>query len=122
MTAELVTNALMMAVWRRGRPRELPHHSDRGSQYTSEQCQRLMAEYGIQCSLSRAGNVWDNAAMESFFSTLKTERTAGKVYRTPNAARADVFDYIERFYNPRRRHSTLGYLSPVAFDERRRLA
>ncbi len=86
----------MMAVWRRGRPRELLHHSDRGSQYTSEQCQRLMAEHGIQCSLSRAGNVWDNAAMASFFSSLQTERTAGKVYRTRDAARADVFDHIER--------------------------
>jgi len=122
MTAELVTNALMMAVWRRGRPRELMHHSDRGSQYTSEQCQRLMAEHGIVCSLSRSGNVWDNAAMESFFSTLKTERTGRKVYRSRDAARADVFDYIERFYNPRRRHSKLGYLSPVAFEERKRLA
>lgn len=122
MTAELATDALMMAVWRRGGPRELLHHSDRGSQYTSEQCQRLMAEQGIQCSLSRSGNVWDNAAMESFFSTLKTERTAGKVYRSRDAARADVFDYIERFYNPRRRHSTLGYLSPLAFEERERLA
>lgn len=81
-----------------------------------------MAEYGIQCSLSRSGNVWDNAAMESFFSTLKTERTAGKVYRTRDAARADVFDYIERFYNPRRRHSTLRYLSPIAFEDRQRLA
>lgn len=122
MTAELVTNALLMAVWRRGRPRELLHHSDRGSQYTSEQCQRLMAEHGIQCSLSRSGNVWDNAAMESFFSTLKTERTAGKTYRSRDAARADVFDYIERFYNPRRRHSTLGYMSPVDFEDRMRLA
>jgi len=122
MTAELVTDALTMAVWRRGRPRKLMHHSDRGSQYTSEQCQRLMAEHGIECSLSRSGNVWDNAAMESFFSTLKTERTAGKVYRSRDAARADVFDYIERFYNPRRRHSTLGYLSPIAFEQRQRLA
>lgn len=122
MTTELVTDALLMAVWRRGRSRELLHHSDRGSQYTSEQCQRRMAAHGIQCSLSRAGNVWDNAAMESFFSTLKTERTAGKIYRTRDAARADVFDYIERFYNPRRRHSTLGYLSPIAFEERQRLA
>lgn len=95
MSAELVTDALMMAVWRRGRPRELLHHSDRGSQYTSEQCQRLMAEHGIQCSLSRSGNVWDNAAMESFFSSLKTERTARKTYRSRNEARADVFDYIE---------------------------
>ena len=122
MTAELVTDALMMAVWRRGRPRELLHHSDRGSQYTSEQCQRLMIENGIVCSLSRSGNVWDNAAMESFFSTLKTERTAGKIYRSRDAARADVFDYIERFYNPRRRHSKLGYLSPVAYEEQMRLA
>jgi putative transposase len=81
-----------------------------------------MAEHGIQCSLSRAGNVWDNAAMESFFSSLKTERAARKVYRTRDAARADVFDYIERFYNTRRRHSTLGYLSPVAYEERMRLA
>jgi putative transposase len=122
MTAELVTNALMMAVWRRGRPRELLHHSDRGSQYTSEQCQRLMAEHGIQCSMSRSGNVWDNAVMESFVSTLKTERTAGKIYRSRDAARADVFDYIERFYNPRRRNSTLGYMSPVDFEDRLRLA
>lgn len=105
--AELVTEALMMAVWRRGRPRELLHHSNRGSQYTSEQCQRMMAEHGIVCSLSRSGNVWDNAAMESFFSTLKTERTARKVYRSRDAARRDVFDYIERFYNLRRRHSTI---------------
>ncbi len=122
MAAELATNALMMAVWRRGRPRELLHHSDRGSQYTSEQCQRLMAEHGIVCSLSRSGNVWDNAAMESFFSTLKTERTAAKVYRSRDAAGADVFDYIERFYNPRRRHSTLGYISPVHFEEQAGLA
>ena len=96
MTAELVTDALMMALWRRGRPREVLHHSDRGSQYTSEQCQRLMGAAGIVCSLSRSGNVWDNAAMESFFSSLKTERTAGKVYRSRDTARADVFDYIER--------------------------
>jgi len=87
------------------------------AQYTSEQFQRLMADHGITCSMSRSGNVWDNAAMESFFSSLKTERTARKVYRTRDAARADVFDYIERFYNPKRRHSTLGYLSPVEFEE-----
>ena len=122
MTADLVTDALTMALWRRGKPRQLLHHSDRGSQYTSEQCQRLMAEYGVVCSLSRSGNVWDNAAMESFFSTLKTERTAGKTYRTRDQARADVFDYIERFYNPRRRHSTLGYVSPIDFETKMRLA
>ena len=79
MTAQLVTDALMMAIWRRGQPRELLHHSDRGSQYTSEQFQRLMADHGVTCCLSRSGNVWDNAAMESFFSSLKTERMAGKV-------------------------------------------
>lgn len=122
MTADLVTGALTMALWRRGKPRELLHHSDRGSQYRSEQCQRLMAEYGVICSLSRSGNVWDNAAMESFFSSLKTERTAGKTYRTRDQARADVFDYIERFYNPRRRHSTLGYVSPIDFEAKMRLA
>ncbi len=66
--------------------------------------------------MSRSGNVWDNAAMESFFSSLKTERTARKVYRTRDQARADVFDYIARFYNLRRRHSTIGYLSPVEFE------
>ncbi len=122
MTADLVSDALMMALWRRGRPRELLHHSDRGTQYTSQQCQSLMVEHGVVCSLSRSGNVWDNAAMESFFSTLKTERTARKDYRTRDEARADVFDYIERFYNPRRRHSTLGYISPVAYEVKMRLA
>lgn len=68
--------------------------------------------------MSRADNVWDNSAMESFFSSLKTERTARKLDRTRNAARADVFDYIERFYNPKRRHSKLRYLSPMAFEDR----
>jgi putative transposase len=114
MTAQLVADALLMAVWRRGKPRELLHHSDQGSQYSSEQFQRLMADSGIVCSMSRSGNVWDNAAMESFFSSLKTERTARKTYRTRNEAKADVFDYIERFYNSKRRHSTIGYLSPTS--------
>ena len=78
------------------------------AQYTSEQFQRLIVDHRITCSMSRSGNVWDNAAMESFFSSLKAERTARKVYRMRDDARADVFDYIERFYNRRRRHSTLG--------------
>jgi putative transposase len=116
MTAQLVTDALMMAIWRRGKPDALLHHSDQGSQYTSEQFQRLMADNGVTCSMSRSGNVWDNAAMESFFSSLKTERIARKTYRTRNQARANVFDYIERFYNPTRRHSTLGYLSPMDLE------
>ena len=118
----LVTDALIMAIWRRGKPDSLLHHSDQDSQYTSEQFQRLMADHGITCSMSRSGNVWDNAAMESFFSSLKNERTARKVYRTSDDAKADVFDYIERFYNPRRRHSTLGYLSPVDYEEQAKLA
>ena len=120
--ASLVMDALMMAVWQRGKIDALLHHSDQGSQYTSEQFQRLLADNGITCSMSRAGNVWDNSAMESFFSTLKTERTASKVYRTRNEARADVFDYIERFYNPRRRHSKLGYISPMEFEARAMLS
>jgi putative transposase len=122
MTAQLVADALLMAVWRRGKPNALLHHSDRGSQYSSEQFQRLMAESGIVCSMSRSGNVWDNAAMESFFSSLKTERTARKAYQTRNEARADVFDYIERFYNAIRRHSTIGYVSPVEFERKVGLA
>jgi putative transposase len=116
MTAQFVTDALIIPIWRRGRPKALLHHSDRGSQYTSEQFQRLTADHGVTCSMSRSGNCWDNAAMESFFSSLKTERTARKTYRTRDQARADVFDYIERFYNPKRRHSTLGYLSPMEFE------
>jgi putative transposase len=118
MTAQLVTDALTMAIWRRGKPQALLHHSDRGSQYTSEQFQRLLADHGVTCSMSRSGNVWDNAAMESFFSSLKTERTARRTYRTRDEARADVFDYVERFYNPKRRHSTLGYLAPTEFEMR----
>ena len=122
MTAQLVTDALVMAIWRRGKPDTLLHHSDQGSQYTSEAFQRLMAEHGVTCSMSRSGNVWDNAAMESFVSSLKTERTARRTDRTRDEARADVFDHIERFYNPARRHSTLGYLSPVEFENRAQLA
>jgi putative transposase len=116
MTAQLVTDALVMAVWRRGSVDALLHHSDRGSQYTSESFQRLLRALGVTCSVSRSGNVWDNSVMESFFSTLKTERTNRKHYATRNAARADVFDYIERFYNPLRRHSTLGNVSPANFE------
>jgi putative transposase len=85
-----------MVIWRRGKPDSLLHPSDQGSQYTYEQFQRLMADHGITCSMTRSGNVWDNAAMESFFIDAK----------------ADVFDYIERFYNLRHRHSTMGFLSP----------
>jgi len=122
MTAQLVTDALVMAIWRRGKPDALLHHSDRGSQYTSEQFQRLLADHGVTCSMSRSGNVWDNAAMESFFSSLKTERTGRKTYRAREEAKADVFDYIERFYNAKRRHSTIGYISPMEFERQAGLA
>lgn len=103
-----VADALMMAVCRPGKPGALMHHSDRGSQYTSDQFRRLLDDLGVSCSMSRSGNCWDNAAMESFFKSLKTERTDRKVYRTRDDAKADVFDYIERFYNGTRRHSTIG--------------
>jgi putative transposase len=122
MTAQLVTDALMMAIWRRGKPDALLHHSDQDSQYTSEQFQRLIADNDVTCSMSRSGNFWDNAAMESFFSSMKTERIGRKTYRTRNHAKADVSDYIERFYNPTRRHSTLGYLSPTDFERQAKVA
>ena len=122
MSTQLVTDALMTAIWRRGKPDALLHHSDRGSQYSSDQFQRLMVDNGVVCSMSRSGNVWDNAAMESFFSSLKTERIGKKVYRTRDDARADVFDYIERFYNTVRRHSTIGYVSPIEFERKVGLA
>lgn len=122
MTSQLVTDALLMAIWRRGKPNALLHHSDQGSQYTSEQFRLLLEDNGVTCSMSRSGNVWDNAAMESFFSSLKTERVERKIYRSRAEAKADVFDYIECFYNPRRRHSTLGYISPIEFERRAGLA
>jgi len=88
------------------------------TQYTSEDFQRLLEHQGITCSMSKRGDCWDNAAMESFFSTLKTERVYRKKYVSREEARADVFDYIELFYNPRRRHSTLGQISPAEFERR----
>ena len=113
----LVTDALVMAVWRRSPQTSLLHHSDQGSQYTSEPFQRLLTELGVTCSMSRSGNVWDNSVMESFFSSLKTERVNRRSYLSRDHARQDIFEYIERFYNPRRRHSTLNYLSPVQFEQ-----
>lgn len=116
MTAQLVMDGLLMAIFRRGRPQAVLHHSDQGTQYTSEYFQRLLDAHGIVCSMSRRRNCWDNAAMESFFSTLKTERLSRQYYRPRDELRADVFDYIERFYNPKRRHSTIGYISSVQFE------
>ena len=116
MTAQLVLDALIMALWRRGKPNELLHHSDQGSQYSSEDFQRLLSAQGITCSMSRKGDCWDNSAVESFFASLKKERVHRKTYATRDAARADIFDYIEAFYNTRRRHSTLGQVSPAEFE------
>lgn len=117
--SHLVVDGLMMAVWPRGKPLALLHHSDQGSQYTSEHFQQLIKEQGITCSMSRAGEVWDSSAMESFFSSLKTERTARTVYRTREQARADVLDYIERFYNPTRRRWSCDFMSDALWSGRR---
>ena len=87
------------------------------TQYSSEDFRRQLKALGVTCSMSRSGDVWDTSVMESFFSTLKIERVHRKRYATRDAARADVFDYIERFYNPVRRHSTLGNRSPVVFEQ-----
>jgi len=115
MSTELVSDAMTMALWRR-RPTALLQHSDQGSQYANELYQLLLADNGIQCSMSRTGNVWDNSAMEAFFSSLKIERVHRRGYRTRDEARSDIFNYIERFYNPHRRHSTLDYVSPTTYE------
>lgn len=93
------------------------YHSDQGRQHMSQAFRRLLSERGINCRMSRSGNVWDNSAMESFFSSLKTERVHRKIYRTRNDARADVFDYVERPCDVRLMHSTLGYLSPAEYEK-----
>jgi putative transposase len=107
-----------MAIRCPSKPDALLHHSDQGSQNASEQFQRLLADHGITCSMSRSGNVCDNAAMESFFSSLKTARTARNVCRIRDGAKVEVFDYIERFYNPKRRDSIPGHLSPMEFENK----
>ena len=111
---QLVTRALDMAVRRRRPDAGRLHHSDQGTQYTGEAFQRVLAEHGITCSMSRRGNVYDNAAMESWFSTLKSE--LGDRFENHSAAKDRLFDYIEVFYNQQRRHSVLGYMSPAEFE------
>ncbi len=115
MTADIVTDALTMAWFRRKPALGVLHHSDRGSQYASRAFQNKLAEYGMICSMSRQGNCWDNAPTESFFNSLKNERVHGTRYATRSSAMADLFDYIEPFYNRKRRHSTLGSKSPIHF-------
>ena len=116
LTAELARAALTMALWRRKPARGLLHHSDRGVQYASGDYQRLLADAGIRCSMSRKGNCWDNACVESFFGTLKKELIHDRRYATREEAKQDVFEYIEVFYNRQRRHTTLGYRSPAEFE------
>jgi putative transposase len=117
LEAKLVLDALTMAIEHRRPDEGLLHHSDRGCQYASDAFQSLLGKQKIVCSMSRKGNCWDNAPTESFFGKLKTEWTRGKRYATRKDAEADVFKYIELFYNRKRKHASLGYVSPVAFEE-----
>ena len=116
MTAQLVIDAFQMA-WQQGRPPAgLTFHSDRGSQYTSHAFQQLLQQHGVQASMSGTGNCYDNAVVESFFGSLKKELIFDATYLTRTDAMTDIFFYIESFYNRRRRHSTLGYVSPLAYE------
>jgi putative transposase len=117
MTSDLTLAALQMAIQRRGPGPGLIHHSDQGSQYTDRAYQALLRAHGIQVSMNGAGNWYDNAPMESFFGSLKSELVHHRVYATRAEARPDLFSYIEAFYNRRRRHSSLGYLSPEAYEQ-----
>ena len=122
LTVELAEQALTMALATRNPQAGLLHHSDRGSQYAATRYQRLLDARGITPSMSRTGNCWDNACVESFFGTLKRELVYHRRYETREAARQDIFEYIEVFYNRRRRHSTLGYNSPTEFEARAAVA
>ena len=117
MTKEFVMDALQMAIHQRHPSEKLLHHSDRGSQYCSDQYQTLLKEIGIRCSMSRKGNCWDNAVMESFFATLKKELIHHERFNTRSDARRRIFEYIEVFYNRERAHSALGYKSPEQFEQ-----
>jgi putative transposase len=115
--SELVELALRMAVAQRHPPTGLLHHSDRGSEFTSDRYLALLAELGIQVSMSRTANCYDNAAMESFFATLTKECTDRMRFKTRQEARSAIFEFLECFYNPVRLHSTLQYVSPLAFEQ-----
>lgn len=114
----LVLDALNMAYRRRRPGKGLIHHSDRGSQYASDDYGDLLKSYGMRMSMSRKGDCWDNAVMESFFGTLKNELVHHRKYRTRAEARQDIFEFIEVFYNRERLHSSLGYMSPAAYEKR----
>jgi putative transposase len=117
VTTELTMTALTMALQQRRVEGDLLHHSDRGSQYAALLYQQQLTVQGIQCSMSRPGNCWDNAVVESFFASLKTELIYRRRFHTRQEAQSAIFTYVEGFYNRRRRHSTLGYLSPVEFEQ-----
>ncbi len=122
MTTNLPLAALQMAYERRRPPPGLLHHSDRGSQYASRAYRLALEGMGMTCSMSRKGDCWDNAVVESFFANLKREEVADSVYATRQEARSALFSYLEMFYNRERRHSSLGYLSPTEFEQSSRAA
>ncbi|WP_262108363.1 IS3 family transposase [Aeromonas sp. Marseille-Q5825] len=117
MTADLAVDALLMAVWRRKPKQTVLVHSDQGSQFTGGEWQDFLKAHNLSCSMSRRGNCHDNAVAESFFQLLKRERIKRRIYSTRDEARSDVFDYIEMFYNPIRRHGSNDGLSPVEFEK-----
>ena len=117
MDRELAINALLMAVWRRQPQSTVLVHSDQGSQFSSYDWQAFLKAHNLQPSMSRRGNCHDNAVAESFFQLLKRERVRRKIYLTRNLAKQDVFDYIEMFYNPKRRHSVSAGMSPVEYEK-----
>lgn len=117
MQTDLVMQALLMAVWRRKPEQRVIVHSDQGSQYTSDDWQKFLKLHNLEPSMSRRGNCYDNAVAESFFQLLKRERIKRRIYKTHEDARRDIFDYIEMFYNPVRRHGHVGNLSPVEFEK-----
>jgi len=116
MRMNLVLDAVLMAVWRRKPESKVVIHSDQGSQYTSHKWRKFLASHNLEASNSRRGNCWDNAVAESFFQLLKRERIRRKIYKTRQEARDDIFDYIEFFYNSKRKHGNNGLLSPIDFE------
>ena len=114
---DIVLDALLMAVWRRRPETTVIVHSDQGSQYGSDDWDRFLRAHGIEPSMSRRGNCYDNAVAESFFSSLKKERIKRRIFRTRDEARAEIFDYIEAFYNRKRRHSYIGMISPWDYEK-----
>ena len=116
MTSQLVIDALQMAIWRRKKPQGVIIHSDRGSQYCSRDYQNLLANNGFICSMSKRGDCYDNACMESWNHSLKVEAIHGEKFSTRAAVKNHVFEYIDIYYNRKRLHSRLGYVSPVYFE------